>query len=175
MLLMPRLSRGRVTILWLAVAILLFTASGNSWRDLVSSPAGTIVHLSLSGSELVPLLKGLALMTVLIAIVSLFANRVMVLVLSGLTGIFALATLVSAFQKMGSGPNQVGVTAHFFWLPALVGVLGILSALILTFVTPVSAKAWPLARYRDGDASAGAGSLDLWRAQDAGSDPTEDE
>jgi hypothetical protein len=170
---MPRLSRGRISILWLAACALLFSSSGSAWRDLVSSPAGTVVHVSVKGGEIVPLLKGLALMAVLIAIASLFANRLMVFALSVVTGFFALATLVSALAKMGSGPDQVGVTAHFFWLPALVGVLGSFGVVLLALITPGSAKAWPLARYREGEASAGAGS-DLWRAQDAGADPTED-
>jgi hypothetical protein len=131
------------------------------------------VHISVKGGEIVPLLKGLALMAVLIAIVSLFANHLMVFALSAVTEFFALATSVSALAKMGSGPDQVGVTARFFWLPALVGVLGIFGVILLALITPGSAKAWPLARYREREASAGTGS-DLWRAQDAGVDPTED-
>jgi hypothetical protein len=102
-----------------------YISSTSTWRDLVSSPAGTIVHTFVKGNELVPALKGLALTSILIALISLFANRLIVLVLSSITGLFALATLVTALPKMGAGTLQVGVTARFFWLPEAVGFLGI--------------------------------------------------
>jgi multisubunit Na+/H+ antiporter MnhG subunit len=167
------LSRGRTTILWLTVAAVLFSSSTSTWRDLVSSPAGTIVHTFVKGNELVPALKGLALTSILIALISLFANRLIVLVFSSITGLFALATLVTALPKMGAGTLQVGVTARFFWLPEAVGFLGIVITMVLALITPFSAKAWTHARYQR-DSKPIPGSLDLWRAQDAGTDPTQD-
>lgn len=169
---MSTLSRGRVTILWLAVAILLFMASGSAWRDLVSSPAGTIVHVSVRGSELVPLIKALALFAILIAIVSIFANRLVISVLSAVVGIFALATLVSTLGKLGVGATQAGVSPHFYWIPAAVGLVGTMGAIALALCTPLSAKSWAVARYRASEKKEGVAPLDLWRAQDAGIDPT---
>ena len=171
---MPRISRGRATILWLAVAILLFTANGSAWRDLVSSPAGTIVHVTVKGSELVPWLKALALLSIVIAIVSIFANRLVILVLSGLAGVFALAALISTLGKFGAGLAQIGVAAHFFWLPAVVGLFGISGAIALALITPISAKGWAIARYRAAEKKQERTPLDMWRAQDAGVDITEE-
>ena len=169
---MPAFRRGQAMILWLAVAILLFSANGSAWRDLVSSPAGTIVHVSVKGGELVPWLKALTLLSMVIAIVSLFANRAVILAVSGLAGIFALAALSATLGKFGSGPVQVGVNSRFFWFPAAISLLGIFGALFLALATPLSARGWAIARYRTGEKKQAATSLDLWRAQDSGTDPT---
>jgi hypothetical protein len=168
------LSRGRLAMLWLATAALLFGSGGSAWRDLVSSPAGTVVHLAEKGSDLVPLLKTLALIAFLLAIISLFANRLVTQIFSAVTGIFAILTLAYAFQKLGAGSNQAGVSAHMFWLPQVVGIIGIFGALLLVLITPSSAKSWAVARYRSAEANFGEKSLDVWRAQDAGGDPTTD-
>ena len=167
-----KLSRGRATILWLGVAAMLFAASGSAWRDLVSSPAGTIVHVSVKGNDLVPSIRALALLALLYAMVSLFANRLVILVLSGLSAILAVIALISTMGKLGDGANQVGVTAHFFWLPETVGVLGILGAVVLSIVTSVSAKGWAVARYRSAEKKQERTPLDMWRAQDIGVDLT---
>lgn len=169
---MPTFRRGRISIFWLATAILLFAVNGSVWRDQVSSPAGTIVHVSVKGGDLVPWLKALALLAIVISVVALFANRMVILVLSGLAGVFALAALVSTSGKLGGGPAQVGVTSHFLWLPAVGALLGILGAVALALITPLSAKGWVIARYRAGEKSQGVTPVDLWRAQDAGHDPT---
>ncbi len=169
---MIQLSRGRATIFWLGVAAMLFAASGSTWRDLVSSPAGTIVHVSVAGNDLVPSIRALALLALLFAMVSLFANRLVILVLSSLAAILALIALISTLGKLGSGADQVGVAAHFFWLPEIVGVLGILSALVLSIVTSVSAKGWAVARYRSAERKQERTPLDMWRAQDIGVDLT---
>jgi len=170
---MMKLSRVRATILWLGIAAMLFAASGSTWRDLVSSPAGTIVHVSAKGNDLVPSIRALALLALLFAMVSLFANRLVILVLSSLAAILVLIALISTLGKLGSGAAQVGVTAHFFWIPEIVGVLGILSALVLSIVTSVSAKGWAVARYRSTERKQERTPLDMWRAQDIGVDLTE--
>ena len=167
-----KLSRGRATILWLGVAAMLFAASGSAWRDLVSSPAGTIVHVSVKGNDLVPSIRALALLALLFAMVSLFANRLVILVLSGLSVILTLIALISTLGKLGSGSDQVGVTAHFFWLPEAVGVLGILGAVALSILTPVSAKGWSVARYRSAEKKQERTPIDIWQAQDIGVDLT---
>ena len=167
-----KLSRGRATILWLGVAAMLFAASGSAWRDLVSSPAGTIVHVSMKGNDLVPSIRALALLALLFAVVSLFANRLVILVLSSLATLLALFALISTLGKLGSGADQVGVAAHFLWLPEVVGVLGILSALVLSILTPFSAKAWAVARYRSTEKKQEKTPLDMWQAQDIGVDLT---
>ena len=167
-----KLSRGRATILWLGVAAMLFAASGSAWRDLVSSPAGTIVHVSVKGNDLVPSIRALALLALLFAMVSLFANRLVILILAGLAAILALISLISTLGKLGPGSAQVGVAAHFFWLPEAVGVLGILGAVLLSIVTPVSAKGWLVARYRSAEKKQERTPLDMWRAQDIGVDLT---
>jgi hypothetical protein len=169
---MIKLSRGRATILWLGVAAMLFAASGSAWRDLVSSPAGTIVHVSVNGNDLVPSIRALALLALLFAMVSLFANRLVILVLSSLATILALLALILTLGKLGPGPDQVGVTAHFFWLPEVVGFLSILIALALSIVTSVSAKGWAVARYRSAEQKHEKTPLDMWRAQDIGVDLT---
>ena len=169
---MLKLSRGRATILWLGVAALLFAASGSAWRDLVSSPAGTIVHVSVKGNDLVPSIRALALLALLFAIVSLFANRLVILILAGFSTILALFALILTLGKLGSGSAQVGVTSHFFWLPEAVGVLGILGAMALSIGTPVSAKGWLVARYRSAEKKQERTPLDMWRAQDIGVDLT---
>ena len=169
---MFKLGRGRATILWLVVATLLFTASGSAWRDLVSSPAGTIVHVSVKGNDLVPAIRALALLALLLAMVSLFANRLVVLILSGFSAILALFALISTLGKLGPGSHQVGVTAHFFWLPEVVGVLGLIGALVLSILTPMSAADWLVARYRSTEKKQERTPLDMWRAQDIGVDLT---
>ena len=167
-----KLTRGRATILWLGVAAMLFAASGSAWRDLVSSPAGTIVHVSVKGNDLVPSIRAMALLALLFAMVSLFANRLVILVISVLAAILALIALISTLGKLGPGSAQVGVTAHFFWLPEVVGALGILGAVLLSIITPASAKGWLVARYRSAEKKQERTPLDMWRAQDIGVDLT---
>jgi len=172
---MSKLRRGQVMLLWLAVSILMFTVNGSSWRDLVSSPAGTIVHVSVKGSDLVPSLKGLALLSLVIAGVSLFASRVVMLVVSAVAAILALVVLSATVGKLNGGPAQVGVAAHFYWLPAYAALLGILGVIALAVSTPLAAKNWMVARYRSAEKKPGVTQLDLWRAQDSGVDPTADD
>ena len=157
-------------IFWSAAAVLLFAVSGSTWRDLVSRPAGTTVHVLVKGSELVPWLKTLAMLTVLLALVSLFANRLVIVGLSALAGIFALIALVATFGKLGGGPSQAGVVSHFFWLPAIGAIVGILGVFALALLTWLSVSKWSTPRYRSGKSP--ATPIDLWRAQDAGTDPT---
>ncbi len=169
---MPKLGRASVSILWIAVAVLLFVASGSRWRDLVSSPAGTIVHVSVQGRDLVSSLPGLALLALVIALVSIFANRIVILVLSGLIAILALSVLASTIGNL-SVANQVGVATRVFWLPEIVALVGIVGALLASVVTPISAWHWSLARYRAAEKKQEKAPLDMWRAQDVGVDLTE--
>ncbi|HUW77182.1 MAG TPA: Trp biosynthesis-associated membrane protein [Candidatus Nanopelagicaceae bacterium] len=174
-LVLTKLGRSRVAALWLVVALGLFAASGSLWRDLVSKPAGTIVHVSVTGGNLIPMLKALAFAALLISLVSFFASRLVVLILSVMIGIFSLVALVETISKLGPGDRQVGVSVHVFPLPAAVALLGILSALALSVSTPLSARGWAIARYRASESPKEATSLDMWRAQDSGEDPTQDE
>jgi len=166
------LSRGKAMIFWLANALLLFGVGTSTWRDLVSSPAGTIVHVLVKGNELVPSLRTLGMLTILLSLVSLFANRLVILLLTSLTALFAIFVSVSTFGKLGAGAAQPGVISKYFLLPEAGALVGILSVLALAVAIQMSVRSWSIARYRAGEKLREDAPIDLWRAQDAGIDPT---
>lgn len=162
-----------MSVLWLALASLLLATSGGSWREMTSSPAGTIVRVAVKGSDLIPLLGIVGWLGIVIAVSALFANRIVIMTLALLEGALALFAFTAILKNIGPGHLQIGVAAKVNWLPAVLSMLWTLALLAMALLTPVSARRWLPPRYRAAEPTADR-PIDIWRAQDGGFDPTQE-
>ncbi len=168
-----KLSRGRMSLLWLALASLLLATSGTGWRELTSSPAGTLVRVVVKGSDLIPLLGVIGWLGIVIAISALFANRMVIIALTLIEGVLGLFAFTAILQNIGSGHPQIGVTVKVNWLPAVLSMLWTLGSLAMALLTPLAARRWLPPRYRAAEQTVDR-PIDIWRAQDGGFDPTQE-
>lgn len=173
--------RREYAIVWLVLAAAgagLFFAARATWATGTETlTSGTVVDLSVSGTDLTPWVAAAAILVIAMALLVLITGRVVRII----AGAFALAagwgsTLVSARVAMGVqqsaifNSRNVEVTATAWgWVAALVGVIAGLAALAVI----VRAPNWPTfsTRYERGDTT----PRNAWEALDHGVDPTVDQ
>lgn len=173
--------RREYAIVWLVLAVAgagLFFAARATWATGTETlSSGTVVDVSVSGSEFTPWVVAAAIAIIAMALLVLITGRV-VRVIAGALALMAGwgSTLVSARVAMGVqlsaifNARQVEVTATAWgWVAALLGLIAGLAALLVI----VRASRWPTfsTRYERGDTT----PRDAWEALDRGVDPTVDQ